>query len=59
MGDGQGGPPPPEAVAPPDAAAIVDSGLFESPVVRRLIDSRPAASVRKHYLNILQVARRA
>lgn len=98
MGDGQGGPPHPEAVAPPDAAAIVDSGLFESPVVRRyvwgksysakeylallatysghiaasadqreqlftdirrLIDSRPAASVRKHYLNILQVARRA
>jgi SAM-dependent methyltransferase len=97
MSDGQGGPPPPEAVEAPDVAAIDRSGLFEPPVVRRYlwsrsysakdylallatysghiaaspeqrgrlfagirrrIESRPSASVRKHYLNILQVARR-
>ena len=98
MSDGQGGPPPPEAVEAPDVAAIASSGLFESPTVRRYlstrsysadeylallatysghiaassdqrerlfadirhrIDGRPYASVLKHYLNILHVARRA
>jgi len=98
MSNGQGGPPPPEAVPAPDVSTIEGSGLFEAPVVRRYlwsrsysaaeylallatysghiaaspwqrerlfadirqrIESRPSASVRKHYLNLLQVARRA
>ena len=97
MSDGQDGPPPPDAVAAPDVAAIRGSELFEEPVVRRYlwsrsysadeylallstysghiaasqqppehlfadirrrIETRPAASVRKHYLNLLQVAQR-
>jgi SAM-dependent methyltransferase len=98
MSDGQGGPPPPEAVKAPDVATIEDSGFFDPPIVRRYvwgrsssaeeclallatysghiaassdqrdqlfadiryrIDGRPSASVLKHHLNILQVARHA
>ncbi|MEE6262743.1 class I SAM-dependent methyltransferase [Plantactinospora sonchi] len=97
MGDGQGGPKPPEAIAAPDVDAIVDSGLFAQPVVHRyvwsrdytveeylelistysghiaasswqrrtlftgireLVAARPSGTVRKHYLNMLQIARR-
>ncbi|PZW03878.1 Methyltransferase domain-containing protein [Micromonospora phaseoli] len=97
MGDGQGGPKPPEAIAAPDVAAIDESGFFAPPTVHRyvwsreytaeeylallstysghiaatpwqrrtlftgirdMIDSRPSATVRKHYLNMLQIARR-
>ena len=97
MGDGQGGPKPPEAIAAPDVAAIGGSGFFTRPVVHRyvwsrdytaeeylallstysghiaaspgqretlfagirdLIAARPSATVRKHYLNRLQIARR-
>lgn len=97
MGDGQGGPRTPEAVAAPDVEAIASSGSFAPPTVHRyvwsqdytaeeylallstysnhiaasprqrgtlftgirdLIAGRPAATVRKHYLNVLQVARR-
>lgn len=96
MGDGQGGPKPPEQIAAPDVEAMEASGLFARPVVHRyvwsrvytaeeylavistysghiaaspqqrdtlftgireLIAARPSATVRKHYLNILQVAR--
>ncbi|WP_225755308.1 trans-aconitate 2-methyltransferase [Actinotalea sp. Marseille-Q4924] len=97
MGDGQGGPGPPEAVPAPDVAAIAASGFFTEPVVhrhvwgcdyaaeeylallstysghiaapasqrealftgiRRLVADRPSRSVRKHYLAMLQLARR-
>lgn len=97
MGDGQGGPKPPEAIAAPDADAIAGSGSFAQPVVHRyvwsqdytaeeylallstysnhiaaspwqrdalyagirdLIATRPSATVRKPYLNTLQIARR-
>ena len=97
LGDGQGGPKPPETLPAPDAAAIEASGYFAAPVVHRhgwardytadeyvavlstysnhiaaspeqretlfagvreLIAGRPAGTVRKHYLNLLQVARR-
>ncbi len=97
MGDGQGGPKPPEAIAAPDMAAIGGSGFFIQPIVHRyvwsrdytaeeylallstysghiaaspwqretlftgirnLIAARPSATVRKHYLNTLQIARR-
>lgn len=96
MGDGQGGPKPPEAIEAPDVVAMRASGVFAEPVVHRygwsqeysseeylallstysghiaasrqqrdtlftrvreLIDARPSATVRKHYLNILQTAR--
>lgn len=95
LGDGRGGPRPPEAVPAPDVAAIEACGLFGPVVerryvwhrtysagqylallatysnhieatpqqrerlfaeVRRRIESRPGASVRKHYLTILQLA---
>jgi SAM-dependent methyltransferase len=97
MGDGQGGPEPPEAIQAPDVEAIASSGLFATPTVHRylrsrsyttdeyltllstysnhiaarpeqrntlftrirdLIEARPSATIRKHYLNTLQVARR-
>jgi SAM-dependent methyltransferase len=97
LGDGQGGPKPPEAIAAPDVEAMGNSGLFAPPIVHRyvwsqdytadeylallstysghiaasprqrealftgvrdLITARPAATVRKHYLNTLQIARR-
>ncbi|NGM11452.1 class I SAM-dependent methyltransferase [Verrucosispora sioxanthis] len=97
MGDGQGGPQPPETIAAPDAAAMAGSGFFASPTVhryvwsrdytadeylavlstysnhiaaepwqrrtlfdgiRQLIATRPAGTIRKHYLNTLQVAAR-
>ena len=96
MGDGRGGPEPPEAIAAPDAEAMSGSGFFGQPVVHRylwsrdytteeflavlstysnhiaaspqqretlftgirdLIAARPSATVRKHYLNTLQIAR--
>ena len=96
MGDGQGGPKPPEAIAAPDVEAIGSSGFFAHPIVHRyvwsrdytaeqylallstysghiaatprqretlftairdLIAARPSATVRKHYLNTLQIAR--
>ncbi|RKS69332.1 methyltransferase family protein [Motilibacter peucedani] len=37
MGDGQGGPKPPGAVADPDVDAMVASGRFETPVVHRYV----------------------
>ena len=97
MGDGKGGPPPPEAVPAPDVEAITGSGFFGRPTVHRylwsreytaeeylavlstysghiaataqqrqtlftriqeLITARPSATVRKHYLNVLQIGRR-
>lgn len=97
MGDGQGGPKPPEAVAAPDVEMIGASGFFAEPMVHRyvssqdysadeylallstysghiaaspsqrealftgirdLVDSRPSRMVRKHYLNMLQIAGR-
>lgn len=97
LGDGQGGPQPPETIAAPDVAAMSSSGFFAPPVVHRhgwscdytaeeyvavlstysnhiaatpqqretlfagirdLIGARPSGTVRKHYLNLLQVARR-
>jgi SAM-dependent methyltransferase len=97
MGDGQGGPKPPEAIAAPDVEAIGGSGFFAQPIVHRyvwsrdytaeeylallstysghiaaspsqrrtlyrgireLISARPGAKVSKHYLNMLQIARR-
>lgn len=96
MGDGQGGPKPPDAIAAPDVEAMGGSGFFAEPVVHRyvwsrdytaeeylavlstysghiaaspqqrktlftgirdLIAARPSATVRKHYLNTLQIAR--
>lgn len=98
MGDGLGGPLPPEAIEAPDVPWIEDSGLFEPPTVRRyvseyrysaaeyldllgtysghiaagarqreilfadirrLIEGHPSGAVRKHYLHLLQTARRA
>ncbi|WBB52055.1 class I SAM-dependent methyltransferase [Verrucosispora sp. WMMD573] len=95
MGDGQGGPKPPEAIAAPDAAAMAGSDFFARPTVHRyvwsrdytaeeyltllstysghiaaapwqrrtlfdgireMIAARPAGTVRKHYLNTLQIA---
>jgi len=97
MGDGQGGPKPPEAIQAPDVEAMAGSGFFATPIVHRylwsrsyttdeyltllstysnhiaarpeqrntlstrirdLIEARPSATIRKHYLNTLQVARR-
>jgi SAM-dependent methyltransferase len=97
MGDGQGGPKPPEAIAAPDVEAIGGSGFFARPIVHRYVWSqdytageyltllstysghiaaspgqretlfrgirelaaaRPNATVRKHYLNTLQIAPR-
>jgi SAM-dependent methyltransferase len=97
MGDGQGGPQPPEAIPAPDVAAMENSGFFARPTVHRyvwgrdytaaeylsllstysghiaaspeqrrtlfrgireMIDARPSATVRKHYLNTLQIAAR-
>ena len=97
MGDGQGGPKPPEAIAAPDVEAIGGSGFFAQPIVHRyvwsqdytaeeylallstysghiaaspwqretlfrgireLVAARPCATVRKHYLNTLQIAPR-
>ncbi len=40
LGDGQGGPKPPEAIAAPDVAAIGDSGFFAPPVIHRYLWSR-------------------
>jgi len=37
MSDGQGGPPPPEAVEAPDVAAIEGSGFFEPPTVGSVV----------------------
>ncbi|GAA4963755.1 class I SAM-dependent methyltransferase [Kineococcus glutinatus] len=98
MGDGKGGPQPPEAVPAPDVDAIRASGEFTEPEVHRyvwdreypveeylallssysghiaasprqreelfagiraLVAPRPSGSVRKHHLNLLQLARRA
>ena len=97
LGDGQGGPQPPETIPAPDVAALAGSGLFAAPVVHRhvwsrdytldeylavlstysnhiaaspqqretlfagireLVGARPSGTVRKHYINLLQVARR-
>ena len=95
MGDGQGGPAPPESIPAPDVASFDASGRFGTVVVRRYlwsrsysadqylallstysghitasrqqreqlfreirerIEGRPGASVRKHYLTMLQFA---
>jgi SAM-dependent methyltransferase len=97
MGDGQGGPKPPEAIGAPDVEAMGASGYFAQPVVHRyvwsrqytaeeylallstysnhiaatrqqretlftrireMIGARPSATVHKHYLTMLQAARR-
>lgn len=97
MGDGLGGPAPPQAIEAPDVAAIGSSGFFAPPIVHRyvwgqeytaeeylgvlstysghiaasaqqretlftrirgMIAARPSATVCKHYLNTLQIARR-
>jgi SAM-dependent methyltransferase len=97
MGDGQGGPRPPQAIGAPDVEAMSASGYFAKPVVhpyvwsrqytaeeylallstysnhiaatpqqretlftriRTMISARPSATVRKHYLTMLQAARR-
>ena len=40
MGDGQGGPKPPEAIAAPDVEAIGGSGFFAQPIVHRYVWSQ-------------------
>ncbi|RZS90832.1 methyltransferase family protein [Motilibacter rhizosphaerae] len=97
LGDGKGGPQPPDSIEPPQQEALRSSTSFDEPVVRRYVQgvdytadayvavletysghiaaspeqrerlfagirqriaARPEGLVRKHYLNLLQVARR-
>jgi SAM-dependent methyltransferase len=51
MGDGQGGPPPPEAVPAPDVEAITGSGFFGQPTVHRYLWSREYSA--EEYLAVL------
>lgn len=51
MGDGQGGPEPPEAISAPDVKAIVSSGFFTPPIVHRYLWSRDYTA--EEYLALL------